>query len=394
MSKRDYYEVLGVNKYATAQEIKSAYRKKAIQYHPDKNPGDKEAEGKFKEAAEAYEVLSNPDKRSRYDQFGHAGLEGAGGGGAYSGGGMNMEDIFSRFGDIFGSAFGGGFSGGGFSGFGGGFGGNQHTTRKVHRGNDIRVRLALTLEEIAEGAEKKIKVNKYVKCPTCGGSGAESGSGYQTCTTCGGTGRVSRIQQTLFGQMQSVSACPTCGGTGKIITKKCNNCYGNGVVKDDEIITVKVPAGVAEGMQLTVTGKGNCGPMNGINGDLLVVIEEKPHDIFRRDGDNLLYDKYISISETVLGASVEIPTLKNPVKIKIPAGTPAGKVLRIKGKGLPSVNSYGKGDILVSINVWIPKSLTREETTILEKLGESPNFKPSPTKKDKGFFDRVRDMFD
>lgn len=391
MDKRDYYEVLGVAKDASDQEIKAAYRKKAIQYHPDKNPGNKEAEEKFKEAAEAYSVLSNPEKRQRYDQFGHAGMSGNGG---FSGGGMNMEDIFSAFGDIFGGGFGGGFSGFGGGGFGG-FGGSGRSSQRVHRGNDIRVRLALTLEEISTGVEKKIKVNKYVKCPHCNGSGAEAGSGVETCKTCGGSGRVSRVQQTLFGQMQSVTTCPTCGGTGKTITKKCSSCGGSGVVKADEVIPVQIPAGVAQGMQLTVNGKGNCGPMNGINGDLLVVIEELPHDLFKRDGDDILYDKYVSISEAALGASIEIPTLANPVKIKLPSGTQSGKILRVKGKGLPEVNSRSKGDLLVSINVWVPKSLTREETQILDQLKSSSNFSPSPSKKkDKGFFDRVRDMFD
>jgi molecular chaperone DnaJ len=384
-SKRDYYEVLGVDKNATDKEIKSAYRKKAIQYHPDKNPGDKEAEEKFKEAAEAYEVLSDPNKRTRYDQFGHEGLSGSG----FGGGGMNMEDIFSRFGDIF-----GGFGGfGGFSDFGFGSSGGGRTQR-VHRGNDIRVRLSLTLEEISTGVEKKIKVKKYIKCKECGGSGAEKGSGYETCSTCHGSGQVSKVSNTIFGQMQTVGTCPACGGVGKIIKKKCNNCGGDGIVKDDEVINVKIPAGVSEGMQLNVNGKGNAGPMNGINGNLLVLIEEKPHSVFTRDGDNILLDKFISITDAALGTSLEIPTLANPVKIKIPAGTQSGKVFRIKGKGLPRVNSYSKGDLLVSVNVWIPKSLSRDETKILENLKNSSNFKPSPSKRDKGFFNKVKDIYE
>ncbi|MDR2084677.1 MAG: molecular chaperone DnaJ [Bacteroidales bacterium] len=387
MAKRDYYEVLGVAKGATDQEIKSAYRKKAIQFHPDKNPGDKEAEEKFKEAAEAYEVLSDPDKRSRYDQFGHDGMRGAAGGG-FTASEMDINEIFSRFGDIFGGGFGGGFE----SFFGGGTrtGGRQ----RVHRGKDIRVRLALTLEEIATGVEKKIKVSKYIKCDECSGSGAEKGSGYQTCSTCGGSGQVSSVQQSFFGVRQVVSMCPNCGGTGKIIVKKCHKCGGDGIVKSDEVISVKIPAGVAEGMQLTVSGKGNAGPMNGISGDLLVVIEELPHKLFRRDNNNILYDKFVNISDAILGASLEIPTLGNPVKIKIPAGTQTGKVLRVKGKGLPSVNYHGKGDLLVSVNVWVPKHLTKEETKMIEQLKNSSSFNPPDTIKDKGFFDRVKDMFD
>ncbi|MDL2239347.1 molecular chaperone DnaJ [Bacteroidales bacterium OttesenSCG-928-K03] len=387
MTKRDYYEVLEVAKTATDQEIKSAYRKKAIQYHPDKNPGDKEAEEKFKEAAEAYEVLSDANKRSRYDQFGHEGMRGAAGGG-FNASEMDLNEIFSRFGDIFG---GGGFSGG-FESF---FGGGARSGRpRVHRGKDIRVRLALTLEEIATGVEKKIKVNKYIKCDECGGSGAEKGTGYQTCSTCGGSGQVTSVQQSFFGVRQVVSTCPNCSGTGKVIVKKCNKCLGNGIVKADEVISVRIPAGVAEGMQLTVSGKGNAGPMNGINGDLLVVIEEIPHESFRRDGNNILYDKFINVTDAILGTSLQIPTLGNPVKIKIPAGTQTGKVLRVKGKGLPSVNYHGKGDLLVSVNVWVPKHLTKEETKIIEQLKDSPNFNPPETIKDKGFFDRVKDMFE
>ena len=393
MTKKDYYEVLGVSRDASDQEIKSAYRKKAIQYHPDKNPGDKEAEEKFKEAAEAYDVLSHPDKRQRYDQFGFDGLSGMGGSGGFS----SMDDILSHIsdlfgGDLFGSGGFGGSSFGGFGGFGGGFGGSH---KRVLRGSDIRVTLKLTLEEISNGVEKKIRVNKYVKCNECNGSGAEKGSGYKQCPTCHGSGTITRIQNSLFGRIQTSSVCPTCGGEGQIISKKCPKCNGDGIVREDEVITINVPAGVAKGMQLTLSGRGNCGPRNGINGDLLVVIDEVPHELFDRDGNNIRYYKYISICEAVLGSSVEIPTLDKPVKVKIPAGTQAGEILRVKGKGLPEVNSYNRrGDLLVCINIWIPKKLSHDEEKILQSLAESPNFIPNATKKDGGFFDRVKKLFE
>ncbi len=384
MAKRDYYEILGVSKNATEAELKKAYRQKAIQFHPDKNPGDKQAEENFKEAAEAYEVLSNGDKRARYDQYGHAGMSGASG---FGGGGMNMDDIFSHFGDIFEGAFGGGF--GGFSGFGGG----RSRGRRVNRGTNLRVKVKLNLEEIANGVEKKIKVNKYIACKPCKGTGAKDGSGHTSCSTCHGTGQVTRITNTILGQMQTSSQCPSCGGEGQTITHKCNECSGNGIVQGEEVITLNIPAGVQEGMQLSVSGKGNAAARGGVNGDLIVLVEEIEHPHLKRDGKNLLYDHYMSFPEVALGTSVEIPTIEGKVKIKIDAGTQAGKVLRLKGKGLPDVNSYGRGDLLININVWTPKHLSKEEKTILEKLANSANFKPEPDSKDKGFFERMREYF-
>jgi len=385
MAKRDYYEILGVSKNASEAELKKAYRQKAIQYHPDKNEGDKASEEKFKEAAEAYEVLSDKDKRARYDQFGHAGV-GSGASGFGGGGGMNMDDIFSHFGDIFEGAFGGG----GFGGFGGG---GRSRGRRVNKGSNLRVKVKLTMEEIAKGAEKKIKVNKYVGCKPCKGTGAKDGSGYNTCSTCRGTGQVTRVTNTILGQMQTSSPCPTCGGEGQTIAHKCVECHGNGIVNGEDVITINIPAGVAEGMQLSVSGKGNAGARSGVNGDLIILIEEVEHEHLKRDGQNLLYDHYISFPEVALGTSIDIPTLDGKARIKIDAGTQAGKVLRLKGKGLPDVNSYGRGDLLVNINVWTPKNLTKEEKTILEKLMNSPNFKPNPDSKDKGFFERMRENF-
>ncbi|MDO4216714.1 MAG: molecular chaperone DnaJ [Bacteroidales bacterium] len=383
MAKRDYYEVLGVQKSASADEIKSAYRKLALKYHPDRNPGDKEAEEKFKEAAEAYSVLSDPDKRSRYDQFGHAGVDGGGGFGG--GQGMNMDDIFSQFGDIFGSFFGGG---GGFGGFGGG----QRSGRRVARGSNLRIKVKLTLEEIDKGCEKKIKVNKYVACKECGGSGAKNNK-YETCSHCHGTGVVTEVRRTILGQMQTQSPCPHCGGEGRIIKDKCPHCHGDGIVKEEEIITINIPAGVADGMQLSISGRGNAAPRGGVPGDLIVVIEELPHDQFERSDNNLYHSVFITYAQAAMGATIEVPTLSGKAKIKIEQGTPSGKVLRLKGKGLPEVNGYGRGDLLVCVNVWVPKSVTKEEKELLEKLCSKPNFQPNPSKEEKGFFDRMKDMF-
>ncbi|MEZ7885097.1 MAG: molecular chaperone DnaJ [Bacteroidales bacterium] len=386
MAKRDYYEVLGVSKGASAEEIKKAYRKLAIKYHPDKNPGDKESEEKFKEAAEAYDVLSNPDKKSRYDQFGHAGMGGASGGGGFSGG-FSMEDIFSQFGDIFGGHFGGGF--GGFGGFGGG----SSRGRRVNRGSDIRIRVKLDLKEIAHGAEKKVKINKMVACDMCGGKGAKSEADIKTCDTCRGTGQVTRVTQTILGQMQTSSVCPSCNGEGKTIIKPCSKCHGEGLVKEMEEITFKIPAGVAQGMQLTVQGKGNAARRGGINGDLLVVIEEEENPELQRDGNDLIYSLFISIPEAVLGADAEIPSVDGKLRIKIEPGTQSGKVLRLRGKGLPDVNGYGNGDLLVYIQVWTPKKLDKQEKEMLEKLKSSENFRPSPNKEDRNFFDRMKKIF-
>lgn len=367
--KRDYYEVLGLSKGASESEIKKAYRKLALQYHPDKNPDDKTAEEKFKEAAEAYEVLSSPEKRSRYDQFGHAGMGGNGG----FGGGMNMDDIFSQFGDVFGGAFGGGS-------FGGSRGGGSRTVR----GTNLRVKMKLTLEEIAEGVKKKIKVNKLVNA---------DGVTFKTCQTCNGSGRVTRVAQTFLGAMQTQSACPTCQGAGKMIDKKPSEADANGLVRKEEVIEIDIPAGVEEGMQLSVTGKGNAGPFNGIAGDLIVVIEEIAHAELRRDGENLHYEAFINFVDAVLGASIEIPTVSGKAKIKVEPGTQSGKMLRLKGKGLPSVQSYGTGDLFVHINIWTPTKVSKEEKEILEGLRASDNFSPNPDGTEKGFFQRVKDMF-
>ena len=390
MSKRDYYEILGVSKSASQDEIKKAYRQQAIKFHPDKNPGDKDAENKFKEAAEAYEILSNADKRARYDRYGHAGVGGASGNG-FGGGGMTMEDIFENFGDIFGSAFGGSF--GGFSGFGG-FGNTRQRSRRVNKGSNLRVKVSLDLKEIAHGVNKKIKVNKFVSCKPCGGSGADNPSGYTTCSTCNGTGQVLKVTNTFLGQMQTASVCHACGGDGKIITNKCTTCHGEGIVKDTEVISLDIPAGVAEGMQLSVNGKGNAPRRGGINGDLIVLIQEEKDPDLIRDGNDLIYGLYLTFAEAALGAPVEIPTVDGKVKIKIDPGTQPGKILRLRGKGLPEVNGYGKGDLLVNINVWVPKTLTKEEQKTIEQLSKSTNFIPKPDASDRSFFEKMKNFFE
>ena len=378
--KRDYYEVLGVGKTATADEIKKAYRKKAVQYHPDKNPGDKEAEEKFKEAAEAYEVLSDPQKRQRYDQFGHAGMGGASG---FGGGGMNMEDIFSQFGDLFSEW---GMGGGGFSSFFGG--GSRGGGQRVRRGSDLRVRVRVTLEEIATGVDKKIKVKKLVNCSHCNGSGSADGN-VETCPTCKGTGRVVSAQRGIFGMMQVQSECPTCHGEGKIIKNKCTHCHGEGVVREEEIIEIHIPAGVAGGMQIPVQGKGNAAPHGGVNGDLLVLIEEEEHKDFLRDGSDLVYNLLLDMPTAILGGQVQIPTLQGEAKITISPGTQPGKVLRMRGKGLPMIDQYarqyGTGDMLINVGVYIPEALNKEEKKMIEKLKESENVRPGSSDK-KNFF--------
>lgn len=379
-AKRDYYEVLGIGKSASADEIKKAYRQLAIKYHPDKNPNDHTAEEKFKEAAEAYEVLSNPDKKARYDQFGHQGM---GGNGGFSGGGMNMEDIFSQFGDI--------FSGGGFEGFfgnGGGRGG-----RNVRQGSNLRIKLKLTLEEAALGVEKKIKVKRNTSCKTCNGTGAKSSSAVQTCSNCNGSGQVKRVTNTILGQMMSTSTCPVCQGDGKIVKDKCGSCHGEGVVAEEEVISIKIPAGVADGMQLSMSGKGNMPPRGGMAGDLIIVIEEEEHAALKRDGNNIIYDLHINFVDAALGTSVEVPTIDSKVKIKIDPGTQSGKILRLKDKGVKDLNSYQKGDQLIYVNVWTPKQLSAQEREILEKLRTSPNFQPNPGKGEKSFFEKVKEFF-
>ena len=380
-TKRDFYEVLGVAKGASADEIKKAYRKKAIQFHPDKNPGDKEAEDKFKEAAEAYEVLSDTNKRARYDQYGHAGMGGAGGFGG--GGGMNMEDIFSHFGDIFG--------GGGFGGFGG-FGGSRGGGQRIRRGSDLRVKVKLTLAEIATGVEKKIKVRKLVSCAHCNGTGAENQSSMSTCSTCNGNGRVTRIQRTILGDMQTQSECPTCHGEGKIIKDKCKNCHGEGVERQEEVIEIKIPAGVMEGMQLQMNGKGNAAPHGGVNGDLLILIEEENNTDLLRDENDLIYNLLLSVPTATLGGQVEVPTVNGKAKVTIAPGTQPGKVLRLRGKGLPSVNGYGTGDLLINIGVYIPETLDKHEKKIMEELAESENMSPSHSDC-KNFFSHIKNMF-
>ncbi|MEO7445937.1 MAG: molecular chaperone DnaJ [Ferruginibacter sp.] len=385
--KRDYYEVLGVSKNASADEIKKAYRKVAMQHHPDRNPGDKQSEDKFKEAAEAYEILNDGDKKAQYDRFGHnAFANGRGRGGA--GGGMNMDDIFSQFGDIFGDdAFG--------SFFGGGGGGRRGQTSRGtgSRGSNLRVKIKLSYEEIAKGVSKTIKVKKYVACTTCQGSGAKDKNSVQTCNQCNGNGQVRRVQNTFLGQMQTVTTCPACNGEGTTITAKCGTCKGDGRVYGEETVSIDIPAGVQEGMQLSVQGKGNAGERGGSNGDLIVLIEEEVHAQLHRDGLNVAYDLHISFPDAVFGMQVEVPTIDGRAKIKIPAGTQSGKIFRLKGKGFPHVNSYEKGDQLIQVNIWTPQHLSEDEKSIMEGLKTSDNFEPRPEKNDKSFFDKVREMF-
>ena len=384
MSKRDYYEILGVNKTASADEIKKAYRKVAMQFHPDRNPGDKSAEEKFKEAAEAYEVLSDADKKAQYDRYGHAGVSSNGRG--FSGGGMNMEDIFSQFGDVFGEDLFGSFFGGG--------GGRGRTSRaRGVRGSNLRVKIKLTYEEIAKGVTKNIKVKKHVVCTTCSGSGAKDKGSVQTCGTCGGSGQVRRVTNTFIGQMQTVTTCPTCNGEGSTITAKCAACKGEGRVYGEDAISIEIPPGVQEGMQLNLSAKGNAGERGGAPGDLIILIEEEPHKELQRDGMNVAYDLHISFTDAVFGTQLEVPTIDGRAKIKIPAGTQSGKIFRLKGKGFPAVNSYQKGDQLIHVNVWTPQNVSNEEKTMLEKMSHSSNFKPHPDKSDKSFLDKMRELF-
>ena len=374
--KEDYYDVLGVSKGASDSEIKKAYRKKAIKFHPDKNPGDSEAEEKFKAAAEAYEVLSDGNKRTRYDQYGHAGMGGAAGGGGFGGGfggGMNMEDIFSQFGDVFGGHFGGGFGGG-----------RSRGGRRVVRGSNLRIRVKLTLEEMANGVEKKIKVNRLKQAP---------GVTYKTCTTCNGAGQVTRIQNTILGQMQTASTCPTCGGAGQMVDKRPSGTDANGMTKQEDTVSINIPAGVMDGVQLKVSGKGNDAPGNGVPGDLLVVIEEIEHETLKRDGNNLHFDLYISFAEAALGCSKDVPTIGGKVRINLDAGVQSGKILRLRGKGIPSLEGYGTGDILIHINVWTPQKLNDDQQKMFEEMLGSEEMKPNPTKSHKSFFEKVKDMF-
>ncbi|MFM2201445.1 MAG: molecular chaperone DnaJ [Bacteroidota bacterium] len=365
MAKRDYYDILGVSKSASDAEIKKAYRQMAIKYHPDKNPGDKAAEEKFKEAADAYGVLSDSQKRAQYDQFGHAGPQGG-----FGAGHMNMDDIFSNFGDIFGGAFGGGFGGGG--------------GQRRAKGSNLRIKVKLNLEEVANGCTKKIKVFKLVNA---------SDVTFDTCNMCKGQGQVRRVTNTILGQMATTSTCPTCHGVGKSVKSKPKDADENGQKREEELIEITIPAGVGEGMTLNVAGKGNAGPFGGIPGDLLVQIEEEEHAELKRDGVNLYYDLYVNFADAALGSTVEIPLVKGKAQIKIDAGTQSGKILRLKGKGLKEVNGYGQGDLLVNINVWTPQKLNDEEKKLLEKLRESTNFKPAPGTKDRSFFQRVKEMF-
>jgi molecular chaperone DnaJ len=384
--KKDFYEVLGVDRNADENTIKKAYRKLAMQYHPDRNPGDKAAEEKFKEAAIAYEVLSDADKKARYDRYGHAGLENMGSGGrGFSGESMSMDDIFEHFGHMFGD------SGSPFDSF---FGGGRSSSRSGgQKGTNLRIKVALTMEEIESGVRKKIKVKKQVTCKTCSGSGAKDKGSVSTCGTCAGSGYVRQIKSTFLGQMQTTVVCPKCNGSGKTITAHCTTCRGDGRVMEEETIEIDIPAGVQEGIQLSVRGKGNAGQNGGPAGDLLVNIEEKPHDHFTRDGNNVIYDLFINFADVALGTNVEVPTLSGKVKVKIPPGTQSGKIFRLKGKGLPGLQSYERGDQLIHVNVWTPKTMNAEESALMEKLRSMPNFKPNPAAGERGFFEKMKEFF-
>ncbi|MEI8053655.1 MAG: molecular chaperone DnaJ [Bacteroidota bacterium] len=386
-NKRDYYEILGVSKTASQDEIKKAYRKVAMQFHPDRNPGDKTAEDKFKEAAEAYEVLNDTDKKSQYDRFGHNAFnQNRGGGSSYGGGGMNMDDIFNQFGDIFGDE--------GFGSFFGNRGGGRRSGQGVgSRGSNLRVKLKMNFEEMAKGANKIIKIKKYIKCTGCSGSGAKDKNSFQTCNTCHGSGQVKRVQNTFLGQMQTVTTCPTCNGEGTSITAKCNSCKGEGRVYGEETVSIDIPAGVQEGMQLSISGKGNVGERGGSFGDLIVQVEEEAHPQLQRDGLNVAFDLYLSFPDAVFGTQVEVPTIDGRAKIKIPPGTQSGKIFRLKGKGFPQINSYEKGDQLIHVNIWTPQNISTDEKAMLEKMNKSSNFEPNPEKNEKSFFDKVREVF-
>jgi molecular chaperone DnaJ len=388
--KRDYYEILGVEKTASAEELKKAYRKKAMEFHPDRNPGNKEAEEKFKEAAEAYDVLSSQEKRTRYDQFGHAGVSGAGGGGYNID--FDLNTIFERFGDLFGGHFGGGFSDF-MSGFGGSGGGRGRQKQRVRKGSDLRITVKLTLEELAVNTEKKLKIKKQIVCPQCYGQGSKNSSDVVTCSKCNGSGHVILQQRSIFGVMQQAVICDQCNGEGTIIKNSCTNCHGTGVVTGEEIVTIQIPAGVQNGLQLSMREKGNAAQRGGINGDLIVAIEEIPHETFEREGNNLYLNFYISFPQAALGGSVDIPTLDGKARIKLAAGTQGGQVLRLQGKGLPEMHSHRKGDLIVNVNVWTPKNLSKEEKEAIEKFLKSDNFTPKPGKNEKSFFNRVRQFF-
>ena len=382
MAKRDYYEVLEISKSASADEIKKAYRKQAIRFHPDKNPGDKVSEDKFKEAAEAYEILSDETKRAQYDRYGHAGVSGNAGFGGAGGAGMNMDDIFSQFGDVF-----------GFDIFGNRGGGGGRGGRQTHRGSNLRVKVKMKLEEIAKGAEKKIKVKKHISCESCGGSGAENRNAMKTCSTCNGSGQLRRVANTPLGQMYTTTTCNTCHGEGQIITDKCKVCHGEGRVMGEDLITLNIPGGVTDGVQLSMGGKGNAAPHGGVPGDLIIVIEEEDHPLLKREGNDIVYDLNINFSDAALGTSLEVPTIDGRAKITIPAGTQPGKIFKLKDKGIPDINGYGKGDELVIVNVFVPTKLSSEEKETLTKFREAENFKPHRSKEERNFFDKVKEIF-